>query len=182
MTATRYDNTSVALHWLIGIALLAETAFGYLVDDIAPRGTPARGAFINLHKSLGIVLGLLIALRLVWRLLHHAPELPPPTPSWERKAARLGQAAMYACMVALPLSGYVASNFSRYGVRLFGVALPPWGADLPRVYAVFNTVHVVTGYLLCILVAAHVAAALKHALVDRDGVMRSMWPTKSISR
>ena len=59
---------SRALHWLIGVALLGQIGFGFLLDDIAPRDTPARAGVINLHKSFGIVLGLLIVARLAWRL------------------------------------------------------------------------------------------------------------------
>ena len=77
-------------------------------------------------------------------------------------------------MVVLPASGWVASNFSKHGVKFFGIALPPLGPDLPRVYAVFNGLHHFAGWLLIGLVALHVAAALKHLLVDRDGVFGRM--------
>ena len=71
----KYTRTAIALHWLLGLALLAQISFGFLLDEIAPRNTPARAGVINLHKSCGIVLGLLIALRLVWRFRHAPPPL-----------------------------------------------------------------------------------------------------------
>jgi len=172
----RYDGVAVALHWLIGVALLGEIAFGFLLDDIAPRGTPARAAVINLHKSSGLVLLALIVVRLAWWLGHAPPPWPDSMPPWQRRAARLDHAALYACMVVLPLSGYIASNFSRFGVKFFGTALPPWGADLPQVYGFFNGIHIVTAYVFTALILVHVAAALKHALLDRDGVFSRMWP------
>ena len=167
---------AIALHWAVGAALLGEMAFGYLLDDIAARGTPARGAVINLHKTLGLYIGFLIIFRLAWRLAHAPPPLPAATPRWERRAARVGQALMYVGMLVLPLSGYIASNFSKHGVRLFGVALRPWGPDLPAVYAVFNNIHVFGSWLFTALVVGHVLASLKHFLIDRDGVMQAMWP------
>lgn len=173
---TRYDKVASALHWLIGVALLAQIAFGLLLDEIAPRGTPARGTVINLHKSVGIVLGVAILLRLVWRWRHRPPAWPASMPHWQQRTARLGHTALYACMVVLPLSGYIASNFSKHGVKFFGRALPPWGPDLPAVYAAFNLVHVVTGWTLAVLVVGHVLVALKHALVDRDTVFARIWP------
>lgn len=177
--ATRYGRVVVALHWLIGLVLLGQIAFGFLLDDIAPRATPARTGVINLHKSFGIVLGLLIAARLSWRLTHRPPPWPASLPDWQRSAALAVHRALYACMVVMPLSGYIGSNFSKHGVRFFGTTLRAWGPDLPQVYALFNGIHVATAWLFAFLIAAHVGAALKHWLVDRDGVMSRIWPKAS---
>ena len=172
----RYDRVAAALHWLIGVALLAQVAFGFLLDDLAPRGTASRAAVINLHKSFGIVLGLCIVLRVAWRLAHRPPPWPPAMPAWQRQAARLGHGALYACMVVLPASGYVASNFSRHGVRFFGRPVPPWGPDLRNVYDALNGLHVVTGGVFAVLIAGHVLVALQHAWGCRDGIFRRIWP------
>ena len=172
----RYSRIAIALHWLVGTALLAQIGFGLLLDDIAPRATPARAGVINLHKSFGLVLGLLIVVRLAWRWRHHAPPWPASMPAWQRKAARIGHGALYACMVVMPVAGYVASNFSKHGIRFFGLALKPWGADLPQVYAFFNGIHVATAFVFCALIVGHVAAALKHTLIDRDAVFSRIWP------
>lgn len=175
----RYDRVAAALHWLIGVSLLGQIAFGFLLDEIAPRGTPARGAVINLHKSVGIVLGLAIVLRVLWRLAHRPPGWGAALPAWQQRAARLGHVALYLCMVTMPLSGYVASNFSKHGVKFFGVTLPAWGPNLPDVYAALNLVHVVTAWVFSALIVGHVAMALRHALVDRDGILFRMWPWAS---
>jgi cytochrome b561 len=177
--SARYASVAIALHWLIGAALLAQIVFGFLIDDIAPRGTPARGATINLHKSFGIMLGLLIAARLVWRLTHRPPAWPLSMSAWQRSAAQLSHRALYACMLVMPLSGYVASNFSKHGVKFFGFAWRPWGPDVPAVYDFFNGLHAITAFLFCALIAVHVAAALKHLLVDRDEVFARIWPKLS---
>jgi cytochrome b561 len=171
-----YGRVAAILHWLIGLALLGQIAFGFLLDDLAPRGTPARAAVINLHKSFGIVLGVLILSRLAWRLAHRPPALPAFLPAWQRLAARWHHGALYACMLVLPLSGYVASNFSKYGVTFFGLSLKPWGPASKPVYALFNGVHVATAWIFTALVVGHVLVALQHALVARDGVFRRMWP------
>ncbi len=176
MPTARYDRVAIALHWLIGLALLAQIVFGFLLDDIAPRGTPARAATINLHKSFGIVLGVLIVLRLAWRLRHTPPAWPAVMSAAQQRLATLGHRTLYACMLLLPLSGYTASNFSKRGVTFFGTALKPWGPDLPQVYNFFNAMHEVTGLVFAALIVGHVAIALKHALVDRDGVFSRMLP------
>jgi cytochrome b561 len=172
----RYDRVAMALHWLIGLALLGQVGFGFLLDTIAPRGTPARAPVINLHKSIGIALGLLIVARLAWRFAHRPPAWPAAMGAWQRRAAEHGHRALYACMVVMPLSGYLASNFNRRGIDLFGLALPPWGPPMPPVYSALIGLHDVTAYLFCALVAGHVAVALKHAWVDRDGLFARIWP------
>ena len=158
----KYDPVAVALHWAIGLALIGQIAFGFLLDDLAPRGTPARAGVINLHKSLGLVLLALVAARLGWRLAHRPPPWPPGVPRWQRGAAEWGHRALYACMLLMPLSGYVASNFSRHGVKFFGLALAPWGPDLPAVYRFLVGVHDATAVLFAVLIAGHIAAAAWH--------------------
>jgi len=179
LTADRYGRLAIALHWLIGAALLAQIGFGWALDAIAPRGTPARAGVINLHKSVGIALAVLILVRLGWRLTHRPPRWPSGLARWQRRAAALSHRGLYACMVVMPLSGYVASNFSRFGIKFFGVAWPAWGPDSPTLYALFNRVHIVTAWLFCALIALHVLAAFKHRLVDRDTVLSRMWPGAS---
>jgi cytochrome b561 len=172
-----YGRAAITLHWLVGLALLAQVVFGFLLDDIAPRNTPARAAVINLHKSFGLMLALLVIARLAWRLSHRPPAWPASLAPWQQRAALLTHRALYACMIVMPSAGYVASNFSKHGIRFFGMTLPAWGPDLPAVYAFFNGVHVVTAWLFAGLIAVHIAAALKHALVDHDGVLSRIWPS-----
>lgn len=171
----RYSGVAIALHWLIAVLIAGQIAFGWFLEEI-PRGIPMRGFYVNLHKSTGLTIALLIVLRLGWRLVRPPPELPSFVPKWERVASTTNHLALYVCMLVMPLSGYIAANFSKYGVKLFNVILlPPWGVDDKRIYAVFNTTHVVTSYLFVTLIALHVLAALRHAF-HRDGVFARMFP------
>jgi cytochrome b561 len=172
---TRYTRVAKLLHWLLVALVFGQIAFGWFLRTVE-RGTPDRSLFVNLHKSTGITIGLVIFFRLYWRLSHIPPLMPVAMASWERLSARASHIALYACMVIMPVSGYVASNFSKYGVKYFNVvALPPWGVDDKHIYAVFNTTHVVTSYVFVALIAIHVAVALTH-LLRRDGVFERMWP------
>ena len=174
----RYTGTAIALHWLIALLLLSQFAFGLMLNDI-PRGTPERGFYVNLHKSSGILIGLLILLRLGWRLTHRPPPLPKTTPHWQRRAARVSHIALYVCMIALPLSGYLASNFSKHGIKFFNVVRwAPWGPDDKTWYAIFNGTHHLAALLLALLVAVHVLAVAKHMLIDHDGLLLRMWPRR----
>ena len=174
--AARYDRVATWLHWGIGALLLAEIAFGFLLDEIAPRGTPARAGVINLHKSFGIVLGVLILIRIAWRLGHAPPPWPATMSARRRRAAGAGHVALYACMVVAPLAGYLGSNFSKHGVRFFGVTLGPWGPDWPAAYSFLVGLHNASTYLLLALTIGHVAMALKHALLERDGIFTRIAP------
>ena len=173
MNAARYTRVAVALHWLIALLLLGQISFGWFLETV-PRGTPARGFYVNLHKSTGLTLALLILARVVWRIGHRPPELPSLMPLWERVAAKWSHVALYVCMLGMPLSGYIASNFSKYGVKLFNaITLPPWGTDSARIYAIFNTTHEVLSYLFVALIVAHILAALRH-IAHKDGVFSRM--------
>jgi cytochrome b561 len=172
-----YTRTAIALHWLIAAFLFGQILLGWYVDEI-PRGTPARSWYVNLHKSIGITLGVLIVFRVFWRVRHPPPPLPSSLASWQRIAASVSHRSLYACMLIMPLTGYIASNFSEYGVRYFNsVLLSPWGIENERIYGFFNGAHVVTSYVFITLIAVHIVSALRHAVL-RDGVFRRMWIRK----
>lgn len=173
MQAT-YDRTARLLHWTIAVLLLAQLFFGWWLGDI-PRNTPARGYYVNLHKSTGLLLGLLILVRIVWRLRHGALALPDFVPRWQRTLASASHNLLYVLMLIVPVAGYLASNFSRHGVKFFNVLiLPPWGSDDKQIYTLLNQAHKLAALLLLILVVLHVAAALMHGL-RRDGIFSRMW-------
>lgn len=174
----RYTRTAIALHWLVAAVILVQIPFGWYLGEI-PTGTPARGWYVNLHKSVGLTLGVVILLRVWWRWSHRPPGQPAWAPRWQRVGASASHVALYACMLIMPLTGYIASNFSKWGVKYFNaIDLPPWGVDDARVYAFFNGAHVLTSYVFVALIVAHLAAALWHASRG-DEVFRRMWPIRA---
>jgi cytochrome b561 len=171
---SRYNRTARTLHWLIAVLLLGQFIFGWGLGEV-PRNTPARGYYVNLHKSMGMLIGLLIVLRIGWRFTHSAPALPATLPRWQQWLALGSHHGMYLCMLAMPLSGYLASNFSKYGVQFFNtVLLPPWGRDDKQLYVVLNQTHKMTAAVLLLLVVLHILAALQHGL-RRDGMISRIW-------
>jgi cytochrome b561 len=165
------------LHWLIAAAVLGQIAFGWYLQTV-PRLTPERAIFVNMHKSTGLVIGILILFRIAWRLSHKPPPFPAAMPAWEQSAARVNHALLYVCMLVMPIAGYTASNFSKFGVKLFNaVLLPPWGADDRAIYAAFNALHITTSFVFVALIAIHVAAALRHVFFARYGIFRRMLPS-----
>lgn len=171
-TDDRYTRVAVALHWLLAAALLAQLALGWWMLDI-PKSPPGlRAGWFNLHKSLGITIGVAALLIVAWRIAHPRPA-DLLLPAWQRKAARLAHGALYACMLVMPISGYLGSTFTRYPVRYFGMVLPTWNHPWPAAKELMSDIHFGAVLLFMALLALHVAAALWHWL-QRDGVAARM--------
>jgi cytochrome b561 len=171
----KYSKPAIVLHWLVGVLILAQIALGWYMIDL-PKNTDARAFWINFHKSLGVTIAIFIVLRIWWRASHRPPSLEAVLPAWQVTASKLSHFLLYACMVIMPVSGYVGSSFSKYGVKFWGIKLPNWGWEDKALREIFVGVHDFTVWVLVTVLAVHVLAALKHLLVDRDGVFMRMTP------
>lgn len=171
----RYDAPTMVLHWLV--ALLIVVAFIVVqVADGMPRG-PERIATMDLHKSLGVTIFALVLVRMAWRTFHPAPALPSGTPSWMELSAKLGHLALYALMIAVPLSGILMTEAKGREIAVWGLF------NLPMVVTPDKTlghdleeVHELVGNLLLILAGMHAAVALFHQFVLKDGLLTRMRP------
>lgn len=173
--STTYTRTAIVLHWLIAAAVFAQIALGWWMVGVPKSPPGVRAYWFNVHKSIGITLGVLIVLRVLWRLAHRAPELPATLPRWQRIGARMSHIGLYVCMAVMPLSGYLGSSFTKYPIKYFGHTLPHWGWDSPMLKDVMSTIHYGTVVVFMMLIAVHVAAALKHLMSDDDRVFHRMW-------
>ncbi len=182
MVASRYTRVAMLLHWLIALCLLCQFLLGWYLEGI-PRGVPDRSYFVNIHKSTGILIGLLILLRIVWRITHTPPPLPDSIPTWQQKAASCMHFLLYFFMLLLPLTGYIASNFSKWGVKFFNtIEMPPWGVEDKSIYAFFNQAHGLISWILLGLVILHVLAAVSHMISGRREIIHRMLPGSSSDR
>ncbi|MCO6058869.1 cytochrome b/b6 domain-containing protein [Pseudomonas sp. MOB-449] len=169
---THFNPLLRALHWLMAILLLTMLFIGVsMVGDLSPR----HSVLIALHKPLGIMLLVLVLIRLAVRLARPVPPLPVDMPGWQQRAAKLSHLLLYALMLALPLIGWAMQSAGGYPLALHeSLMLPPIVPHDARLYAVLRLAHTVLAYLLFISILAHLAAALYHALIRRDGVLSSM--------
>ena len=172
--AQRYTATAIALHWIVGLAVIGMIALGVWMIDLPKGAGPFRAEMYNLHKSIGMTLGLLILARLAWRLTHRVPPLPTATPRWQRLASDFMHHALYLCIVVQPLTGFLGSLSSPFPVRYFGWTLPFGSWDVPAAKEILGAVHLANAALLSALILVHLAAVLHH-VVRRDGVLRRMW-------
>lgn len=177
MERRQYSSTAKVLHWTMAVVIICSWAVGYYSSTLTvPQKIQADS--IMLHKSIATVTLFLVAARIAWRLVHGAPQPSCDLPVFERKASLLGHAALYLCMVALPMSGWLWSSAAGYPIpvaKLF--FLPPLMAKTPALAPFFKQTHIVLAYTVAFLVVGHVLMALKHHFIDRNDSLRSMLPS-----
>jgi cytochrome b561 len=174
--SARYTNVAVTLHWLIAALVVVQLTLGWSMVEIPKEPVGVRAYWFNLHKSIGITIALLVLIRIGWRLRHPAPALPPSVPAWQRRAVATSHALLYVCLLGMPLVGFLGSTFSGDPIKYFGIVLPQWGFKSDPLKAFFSAVHLTLAWAFMTGIALHVSAAVKHLLVDRDGVFWRMWP------
>lgn len=179
--AARYGAVAQTFHWLIAALIFVMLGLGYYMEDL-PLGTRKLELY-DIHKSIGITIAMLAALRLLWRLLNPPPPLPDSMRPWERKAALVVHALLYLMLFAQPLVGLLQSNAANFPVVLWGYLLMPRliAPDEPLSETLI-AVHTVGGNFLAILVIVHIAAALRHQFLLKDDVLRRMLPGPAAQR
>ena len=175
--ATRYTTTAIALHWLLALAILGSFSLGLYMADLPL--TPQRVKLFNWHKWAGVTILTLSAVRLLWRATHRPPpDLPMPV--WQQRAAHLAHRALYLLFFAVPLAGWAYSSAAGFPIVWFGVLPLPDFVPVDKALAeAIKPVHGLLAWTLIGVAMVHIAAALKHQFVQRDGLIARMWPGKA---
>jgi cytochrome b561/polyisoprenoid-binding protein YceI len=179
-TPERWGSLSQLLHWLI-VALIALQATLGLIGLMLPLGVE-KLAVLARHKSIGITILALAALRLVWRWLNPTPRLPSNLKPHERFLARFTHAALYAILFAMPLTGWIMSSARGFPVSWFNLfQLPDLVSKSAALYHAMVMTHALLAGALGVTVALHIAGALKHHFVLKDDTLRRMLPMGRIA-
>ena len=172
----RYGSVAISLHWLVAVLIVAAFYLGWIMTDI-PGFTPAKLRYFAWHKWIGVTTFALSMYRLSWRVTNSPPSLPDTVSTWQRKGANAVHGVLYALMLAIPATGYFYSSASGIQVVYLGVLpLPVVIGPNESLKVLLRICHVGLNYGLLTLVVLHVAAALKHHLIDRDGLLSRMLP------
>ncbi len=170
----RYTGPAIALHWLLALMIVGAFGVGVYMSDLPV--SPIRLKLYNWHKWAGVTILALSALRLLWRLTHRPPT-DAPMPGWQASAAHATHGLLYALFFAVPLVGWAYSSAAGFPVVWFGVLPLPDFVPVDKALAeAIKPWHGNLAWALAGLVALHVAGALKHQLIDRDGLLDRMRP------
>ncbi|MDR6831982.1 MULTISPECIES: cytochrome b [unclassified Sphingopyxis] len=170
----RYTKVAIWLHWLIGLAVIANIGLAMLTEDM-PRET--HRAAMDIHKALGITILALTIVRILWRVGHKPPPLPAATPAWQRPLSKIVHFLFYALLILLPLSGWVWMSAAGRPIDFFGLATIPTIAQPDEGLAdAMHDRHEMLGLAMLALAAIHILAALKHQFIDRTGLIGRMNP------
>ena len=177
----RYSTPAIALHWLLALMLLTSFCVGFYMSGLS--FSPQRLKLYNWHKWAGIAILALSALRLGWRLWRRPPPLPASMlramPAWQQAAHHGTHAALYVLFFAVPLLGWAYSSAAGFPVVLFGVLpLPDFVGPDKALAELIKPWHGWAAWALIGLAGLHIAAALKHHWIDRDGLMLRMLPQR----
>jgi cytochrome b561 len=167
----KYPAALRILHWLMALAFVFLYVVGIIMADLE-KSDPLRPQLFGLHKSVGVLVIVLLAIRLTVRLRSAVPSLPISFRQWESASAHWGHRALYLLMIVTPWVGWADSNLHGKPVKLFGLALPKIFPTVEGIGSIPGDVHGVLAYTLLGLVAVHVAAVIKHRFFDSDDVLR----------
>ncbi len=174
-TPIRYNNIAVSLHWLVALLILAAFPLGLYMSDLVL--SPTKLKLYSYHKWIGISVLALVVVRLMWRTVTRVPALPNSMKPWEKTAANVMHYVLYLMMLLVPLTGWLMSSAKGFQTVWFGVLpLPDLVGKDKALGELLKDWHENLNYLLLALVVVHVAAAMKHHFVARDGLLTRMMP------
>ena len=177
MKPPRYSGVAIGLHWLIGLMILVSFTVGLTMVELSL--SPFKLRLYSWHKWAGVTIFMLVLLRCMWRLTHAAPTLPPDMPRWQRIAADTSHFALYALMIAIPLSGWLMSSAKGFQTVYFGVIpIPDLLQKNKELGETLALVHQSLNFTMIGIVILHAAAALKHHFIDQDDILRRMLPAR----
>lgn len=173
-TDRQWGSVAKFFHWIMALAVLVNGVWGLLMTDMTP--SMSKISVYAWHKSIGLTVLALFALRLVWRAFDRRPK-DEPGPRWQQVAAHAVHGVLYLMIVALPLTGWWFNSLRGFPLQWFKLFnLPALAAKNDDIRHFAHAVHEYLFWFLVLVLVAHVGAALKHHVFDNDNVLRRMLP------
>jgi cytochrome b561 len=169
----RYTGLARLLHWLVALLVLVMIPVGLMLMRLPPG--KLQNTLFDLHRSVGVLLFVLVVIRLAWRLTHPPPPLPDDLPTWQHVASGIVHRLLYLLLLVQPIVGWWGTSAFGAPIKVFWLfTLPPLVAKDEAASKVILGWHGVIGITLAVTVAIHVGAALYHHFIRRDEVLRRM--------
>ena len=170
-----YDPGLRTLHWLMAALIFVALPLGVWASQL-PRGEQ-RSDILFVHKSIGMTVLCLVALRIAWRMIVGAPAYAEALGRQTQAAAHAVHMALYALMIAMPVIGYMTSGAGRHDIPWFGLF------NFPNLMTANKALedgaaqaHYLIAWAIAVVLALHVGAVVSHAGVRRDTILTRMWP------
>lgn len=182
-TAETWGAVARFFHWTIALLIVGLLVIGFIMGDM--ENGPEKFQMYMMHKSFGLLALALVVCRVVWRFTSTIPAPVAGTPRWQLLAAEAVHWALYALMLALPITGYLAHSFRGNPLPWFGVEslpVPSLTVQDKDMSHDFGELHEGLVTVLLIVLAAHVGAALFHHFIKKDAVLARMTPFISIPK
>lgn len=176
----RYPLIHRLLHWAVVLAVLWQATVGLIFMFLEFEGTVetfGKGTtdfLYTYHKTFGIIVLVLMLVRLAIRLAVGRPDYRPPIAPFERRLSGAVHFGLYAALIAQPVVGWAATAAGGFPIQFFGWVLPGLLSKNEDLSETLYEVHGAIGWVIILLVLLHVAGALRHWLILRDGVMTRM--------
>lgn len=165
-TKDSYGCVARGIHWLAVLLLIASFALVW-------------GGLTGYHKSVGVAILGVAALRLVWSVVQPAPAALGNLPRWQHIAAKATHGLLLLWLLAMPISGWAMSSAAGRPTSFFGLFTLPLLTGPDRALAgQIRGYHELVAYLGLALIAVHVAAALWHHFVVKDATLTRMLPCR----
>ena len=172
-TAAGYGLLTRVTHWVMAVGIIAMFVLGLWMVTLTYY-SPYYNAAPHIHRSVGILLLILVVLRFVWRLVNPRPDDSELAP-WERTASRVVHWGFYPLLLALMVSGYLISTADGRPIEVFDWFSVPSLLQMKGLEDSAGKVHEILSYLTIAVVALHAAASLKHHFIDRNRILVRMW-------
>jgi cytochrome b561 len=175
----RYTLTAQALHWVTAALMFVVLPIAWVMMNM-PETAHQRSLLFTLHKSIGLTIVMIVALRLAWRAKHPAPPLGARLNSWEKGTAVVSHWMLYLVLIGMPVSGYLLDATGGYPISYFGLFSVPLLSKSPAFASAATWVHVAIGqWVVYSLILLHVAATVWHVSLRRDGILDRMLPEQA---
>jgi superoxide oxidase len=174
--SNRYGSMSIAMHWLMFLLMVAVYACIEL-RELYPKGSDPREALKMWHFMLGLSVGILVWVRIFFRVTSSKATIVPTPPRWQMLLAKAVHGALYLLMIGLPIMGWLVLSAAGKPIPFFSLELPALISENKELAKLMKEIHATAGTVGYYLIGLHAFAALFHHYFLRDNTLTNMLPS-----